>query len=512
MTRRLGWVSGFLAAVAACAALAPVSASSAAVRAAKVFGDNMVLQQELPIAVWGTAEPGEQVSVELSGSKAAATKAGGDGSWRVELPAVKADGKDHTLTIKGPANSVELKNVLLGEVWLASGQSNMNRPDAIKDDVPGLRLLLRSRQKQQGPVPVRGDYGDDVQCTWAPATPAGVAAAPQTLQKGGKIGPNNTYPRVAYVFARTLHDTLKVPVGIMAIPVGGSTAKAWIPQADIDKTFPFDKPAESKKAAHEPGLMFQSQLRPVVGMTIRGIIWYQGEDDGRNKEYAKDFTELIASWRKLWNRPDLPFYFVQTAPCGYAGGTLLVWPAQVEVFNTVPNTGLAVSNDINDNGGPVPADAKLCKGKGENDPDAGLPVTGSSNPHPPHVDLVAGRLAQIALVKLYGQPERPIFGPIYDSSTIDGNKIVVKFKYACDGLKTSDGKAPTWFQISDGTKERNNLKFVKAEAKIVGKDTVEVWSPDVKNPRFVRFAWNTNARHNLVNSGNLPAVLFNTGQ
>jgi len=491
--------------------LASASSSRAAVRAAKVFGDHMVLQQELPIAVWGWADAGEQVSVELSGSKAIETKAGADGAWRVDLPAVKADGKPHTLTIKGSSNTVPFKDVLLGEVWLASGQSNMARGTGIQDETPGVRVWLRSRQKRHGPIPTPNDYGDETVCTWSPATPDALQGAPQTVQRNGKLGPHRSYGEVAYVFARTIHEQLKVPVGVMNIAWGGSTAKAWTPKPEIEKEYPFGKPAEGGYIGHRDGLMYQSQLLPIVPLTIRGVIWYQGEDDGRNKKYAEDFGNLIRSWRKLWNQPEMPFYFVQIAQTTYASGMLNVWTDQIKIQEGMPNTGLAVSNDIYDNGGTIGADVKTYTDRRDaNSPDNGLPVAGSSNPHPPHKDLVARRLAQIALVKAYGQAERPIFGPIYESHKVDGDKVVVKLKYAYDGLKTSDSKAPIWFQLSDGTMDGRKMKFHNAEAKITAKDTIEVTSAKVKSPKYVRFAWNTSARHNLVNSGGLPAVSFTT--
>ncbi len=425
---------------------------------------------------------------------------------------MKVDGKAHTLTIKGPSNTVECKGVMLGEVWLASGQSNMSRGTQIKDSTPGVRVFCRSKTVRTGPIPVRNDYGDQMTCTWCAATPEAIKAVPPTIQRGDKIGPHTSYGEVAYVFARTLNEKLKVPVGVMNIAWGGSTAEAWTPKADIEKEYPFDKPAEGGYIGHRPGLMYQSQLLPLVPMTIRGVIWYQGEDDGRNKTSAAEFTNLIEAWRKLWHQPSMPFYFVQIAQTGYASGMLGVYEAQVKVMHTVPNTGLAVSNDIYDGAKGPKNSIKIYKAKDPNDPADGMPVAGSSNPHPPHKDLVAGRLAQIALVETYGQPARPIYGPMYESSKIEGDKIVVKLKYVYDGLKTQDGKAPNWFQLSDGTVVNRKLKFVKAEAKLVGKDTIEVSSAQVKQPKFVRFAWHSYSKHNLVNSGDLPAVPFRTDE
>jgi len=487
--------------------LALPAASPAAVRVAKVFGDRMVLQQELPIAIWGWADAGEAVTVELA-SKSTKAQAGTDGAWRVDLAPLKADGKEHTLTVQGLTNRIQFKNILLGEVWLASGQSNMSRSVTIKDSTPDVRVFLRSENERRKAIPVRDDYHDGIQCTWCPADPEALKAAPQTMQRGDKRGPHTGYGEVAYVFARSLHQELKVPVGVLNIAVGGSTAKAWTPLPGIEKEFPFGQPVEGR-TTHMPGMMYQSELRPIVPLTIRGAIWYQGEDDGRNSKYADDLAALIASWRGLWKRPDLPFYFVQIGQTTYASGMLGVYEAQVKVMHTVPNTGLAVSNDIYDDPN-NPKAIRTYEPKDPADPAAGLPIAGNSNPHPPNKHLVARRMANIALVKAYGRPDRPLFGPMYDSHKIEGGKVLVKFKCACDGLKAADGNALNWFELSDGTLANRKLVYVKAEAKIVGKDTVEVSSPDVKDPKYVRFAWHVYARHNLYNSSGIPAVNFRT--
>ena len=239
-------------------------------------------------------------------------------------------------------------------------------------------------------------------------------------------------------------------------------------------------------------------------MAIRGVIWYQGEDDGRNKKYTGEFTGMIESWRKLWGQPKMPFYFVQIAQTGYASGMLGVWESQVEVMRDVPHTGLAVANDIYDGQktGYAPRPDKL-------DKLTGWPIAGGSNPHPPNKQLVANRLADIALVKTYGQGDRVVFGPVFESMKITGSKIVVKLKHAGSGLKTTGGEL-NWFEISDGVQERRKIKYVKAQAKIIAPDTIEVHSPEVKSPKHVRFAWYALARHNLVNSAGLPATSFRT--
>ena len=466
----------------------------AEVKLPAVFTDHIVLQQQMPIAVWGKADAGEQVSVTLSGKTATAT-AGADGKWHVELPALVTDSKPLEMIVKGK-NTLTLKDVLLGEVWLCSGQSNMGRPveePAIKAaDYPQIRLFNSS-----GAIPRREDLDDSsgwIVCSPTSIKTAGDAAGPS------KPGQRRGFSEVAYHFGLKLHLMLKVPVGLIQANCGGSTAKDWTPPPpEVAEEIVYDQSIE--KLTHQHGLLYWIRVLPIVPLAVRGVIWYQGEDDGRNPDYAKDFTDLITSWRKQWSRPDLPFYFAQIAQTGYAGGMLGVWEGQVKVMNTVPHTGLAVSNDIYDdttNGG----------FKERTDKDTGWPIAGGSNPHPTGKPRVAARLADIALVKTYGHPERAVFGPIYGSHEIQGDKVLVQFKHAGSGLSTRDGKSPDWFEISDGSREGQRLKYVKAQAKIVGTDRVEVWVPEVKSPQCVRFGWNTLARFNLMNKEGLPAVSF----
>ena len=478
--------------------LAFLAATPAVLRAdvklPRIFTDHMVLQQKQPIVVWGKADAGEQVSVSLGTNTATAT-AGADGKWDIELTAIAADGKPLELVVKGK-NTVTLKDVLLGEVWLCSGQSNMGRPveePAIKAaEFPQIRLFNSS-----GQTPRRDDIDDP--SGWIVCSSESIKAAGDSLGPS-KPGQRRGFSEVAYHFGLKLHQTLKLPVGLIQANCGGSTAKDWTPPPpEVVEKIVYDQSIE--KLTHQYGLLYWIRLRPIVPLSIRGVIWYQGEDDGRNPDYGKDLAELIASWRKLWNQPELPFYYAQIAQTSYAGGMLGVWEGQVKVVNTVPHTGLAVSNDIYDG---------TTNGSFKERPDkvTGWLLVGGGNPHPSGKRRVAARLADIALVKTYGQPDRVVFGPMYDSHEIKGDRVLVKFKHAGSGLTTRDGKSPDWFEISDSRKDGQKLKYLKAEAKITGPDTIEVWSAGVKEPKYVRFGWNTLARFNLVNKEGLPAVSF----
>jgi len=272
--------------------LLPISPGIAEVRPAKVFSDHVVLQQELPINVFGSADPGEPVTVEFNGATMSG-KAGDDGRWLVKLPAMKADGKAHTLVIKG-TNTIELRDVVLGEVWITSGQSNMGRGVQIKEAIPGVRVFYRN-QTVKGVFPCKHDYGQQTTAGWCECSPEALAATPKPLDRAGRPTTRNAYGEVAVVFAKTLHEQLDVPVGVMNIAFAGSTASSWTPKPDLAKEYPFDKPIEAPRYNHIPGVMYQTQLHPVIPLTIRGVVWYQGEDDGRNENYDQDLKKMIES-------------------------------------------------------------------------------------------------------------------------------------------------------------------------------------------------------------------------
>jgi sialate O-acetylesterase len=473
--------------VAAWAILCCTQLAEAEVNLPKVFTSHMVLQQSQPIVIWGTAKPGEKIAVTFNGETATA-EADEHGKWRVRLGPMKADGKAHTLVVQGD-NRITLNDVVLGEVWLASGQSNMNRPVSSEDikeaNYPNIRLFTSN-----GTIPRRNSLNDTV--GWVACTPETIATC------GDIVGTNNRrrpFSEVAYHFGRKLHEQLNVPVGVIHTSMGGSTARDWTPNPKIAEQYPFDK--DHGDVRHKHGIVYQARLHAIIPFPIKGIVWYQGEDDGRNRNYAQDLEDLIGSWRERWNEPALPFYMVQIAQTTYAGGMLGVWEAQQDVMRRVPNTGLAVSNDIYD---------KTTNGgfKTRVDDKTGMPIAGGGNPHPTGRPLVARRLADIALTKTYGVGEDVVFGPMYKSHRVEGNKVFVKFQYSGSGLITTDQQSPNWFEISDGD------RYFKADATIIDKDNVVVTSQEVSRPVHVRLGWHTLARFNLINKEGLPAVPFRT--
>lgn len=434
----------------------------------RVFSDRMVLQQDAPIAVWGIATPNASVRVEF-GEIAAEAKADVDGRFRAELPPMKADGKARDLLV----GTRRLKDVVLGEVWLCAGQSNMNRGiDLTKEQRRDLRLFW---------IDYTVAPNEDGMAGWVPSTPDGLASAAVVSEGPNKGKPRTSFSEVGYTFGRRLQEELKVPVGLIVAAVGGSKASTWTPMGDVVEPGP--------RPAHTPGLLYASMIRGLVPFRIRGVAWYQGEDDGRTPDYGRDLAALIHGWRKAWGNEEMPFYFAQIASTTYAGGMLGVWEGQIQVARAVPHTGLAPSNDIYD--GTPNGDFKE-----RIDPTSGWPLAGGGNPHPTNRPLVATRMADIALVKTYGRPERPVFGPTYKAHRVEGGKVIVEFDFA-EGLRTRDGKDPDWFELKDGE------RWVKASAKIVdGRVELSGSGPGV------RFGWHSLARWNLVNAAGLPALPF----
>jgi len=468
------------------ALLAALGASVRAdVRLVKVLTDHVVLQRGMPIRIWGWADADEAVSVEFNG-KSANAKADASGRWLVELPAMEADGKPRTLTVRG-RNTIELADVLLGEVWLAVGQSNMSRGlRYVKDrvrrepmDLRNLRLFfvgLDQVPRRQEPEVVKG---------WAPATHESMNA----VFVHPTLGPYE-FSEVGYYFGKGLHEALGVPVGVISAAFPGSTASQWTPVDNPNDRFDFT----SGKPDKGPGSMYQSMLNGLPPLAVRGVIWYQGENDASNPRYEADLRKLIETWRSRFRQPELAFLMTQLAQTTFNGGILSVTEVQQRIVESVAHTGLAPSNDLWDAG-------DLGKAKVRTDRVTGWPTVGGGDPHPPNKHIVAARLARIALAQFPGKVAGEVFGPTVAGHEIRGDRVTVRFKNAGKGLKTDDGAAPCWFQLAgaDG-------RFVNAAAAITGPDTVELRAEGVAEPKLFRFAWNTLARHNLCNADGLPAI------
>ena len=482
------------------------------VRLPKVFGSGMVLQRDRPIPVWGWADPGEEVRVDLGAGMdiSATTRADDDGRWRLDLPATPAGGP-HTMTVSSH-ETVVFDDILIGEVWLCSGQSNMqwsfrsgvNNGDEelAAAEYPRIRLMT---------VPMRpaGSPMDDVDASWS-------ACTPETVKSFSAVG---------YFFGRQLHRQLGVPVGLINSSWGGTRIEPWVPPSgfaqvpalgDVIETIA-EANAKNETATREslpaieswlaavkkaevdgnplppapqlPGHALNSNRQPtglyngmihaLVPFALRGAIWYQGESNvGEGMRYYELMKALIRGWRGLWAQGDFPFYFVQLAPWSRYkdGGLEGIWEAQQAALS-IPNTGMAITTDLVDNIDDIHPRNKLDVGK---------------------------RLARWALAKTYGQTGGAYSGPLYHHQEIKGSTIRLHFEHVGDGLAARDGQPLDSFQISG-----EDRQFVDAKAVVDGK-TIVVSSPEVPRPLSARFGWHRTDMPNLVNSEGLPAAPFRT--
>lgn len=465
------------------------------------FGSGAVLQREMPAPVWGWAGPNAEVTVSFAGQKLAA-KADDSGHWLVEFQPLAANATGADLTATAAGETVVSRDVVVGEVWFCSGQSNMadhvGRSTTIAQElarpVNASVRHFRSDAKAVATSPQR-----EVSGQW-------LSASPTMLQDA-------SVSAVAYYFARRLNEELKVPVGVIVSAVGATNIQSWLPATAFDLDYaddpnnrmlarlrddkPFEKDGkrltnggykaqleliESGELTLNKGIatsLYNAQVAPHAGTAIRGITWYQGEANrGDAMRYYTYLHALVDSWRAAWKRPELPFYFAQISAYNYNGKdtdrSAEIWEAQTYTLK-VPNTAMVVTHDIGDLG----------------------------DIHPPNKKPVGERLALQALNKVYGRKDVLADSPRYLSHAVDGDAILVKFRDVGDGLKSSDGKPLSWFTVAgkDGV-------FVPAEAQIVAPDTVRVAAVGVAKPTNVRFAWDNTAQPNLANSAGLPAAAF----
>ena len=480
-----------------------------------IIGNNMVLQQDMKVPIWGWAEAGETVTVTLGDQKVAA-KAGADGKWMVRLAALKAGGPVE-MTVAGK-NTLQLTNILIGEVWVGSGQSNME-------------MSVKSSRNSEQEI-AEAKYPKIRLFTVAKT----VAAEPQTDCKGQWVecSPESVpfFSAVAYFFGRDLAKALNQPIGLIHTSWGGTVAEAWTPKAALEgdpamkgiadrfaknvENYPTAKanweknkdaqlakwkeaaekakaegkpaprqpqgPQDPAKSPNGPASLYNGMIAPILPYAIRGAIWYQGESNaGRAYEYRKLFPLMIESWRKVWGQGDFPFLFAQLAnfmarkdqPADSAWAELR--EAQ-SLTLSLPKTGQAVIIDIGD----------------------------EKDIHPKNKQDVGLRLSLAAQKVAYGK-DVVFSGPTYDSMKADGGKIVLKFKNVGGGL-VAKGDKLTGFAIAGEDK-----KFVWADAKVEG-DTIVVSSKDVAKPVAVRYAWADNPECNLYNKENLPASPFRTDE
>jgi sialate O-acetylesterase len=450
---------------------------SAEVKLPSVIGENMVLQRDQPLPIWGWDTPGTEVTVSMGQAQASA-KADASGKWMVRLPAMKAGGPLE-MTIAG-SNKVELKNILVGEVWLCSGQSNMEW--AVSRSANAQQEIAAANHPRIRHIKINHTPADQPQ-TDAPTPKGWEACTPETV---------GAFTAVGYYFGRNLQEKLDVPIGLIGSNWGGTRIEPWTPPVGFQQTpalkeitnnlaqYPA-KTADGKINHQSPLALYNGMIHPLVPFALRGAIWYQGEsNNGEAMLYHEKMKALISGWRSVWQREDLPFYYVQLAPYTYRSprqpeDLAEIWQAQLSTL-AVPHTGMAVTVDIGN----------------------------VKDIHPTNKQDVGKRLALWALAKTYGMKDLVYSGPLYKSMQVEGNKIRLKFDHTGGGLVSRDGRPLSWFSIAGANKQ-----FIEAQAQIDG-DTVVVHSDSVATPVAVRFGWHQEAEPNLSNKEGLPASPFRT--
>ena len=432
-----------------------------------VFADNMVLQQNSNVAIWGWSDPGETIKIITSWSKdTIKVKADNSSKWITSIKTIAAGGP-YAIQILGNSK-VQLNNVMLGEVWLCSGQSNMEmsanwklingEEEVAKAVNPNIRIFHVQRIGAEYPQ-------QNCIANWS-------VCSPETMRATSAVG---------YFFARELQQKLNVPVGIIVSAWGGTPAEVWIEKSHIENNPVLNK---SKYTEHfdgwpgAAGTTYNSMISPVVPYGIAGAIWYQGESNcGNYPIYSLLMKTLIDSWRVDFKK-DFPFYFVQIAPYTYGpnGKSEYLREQQEMASKTIPNTGMVVISDLVDNIKDIHPKNKLDVGK---------------------------RLAKYALTETYKQNMGEYKSPSYESMKIEKDKVRISFSHAAEGLR-STGKVPVKFMIAG-----EDQKFVPGTAKIEG-STVLISSKQIKTPVAVRFCFDDSTIPDIFSNYGLPVAPFRT--
>lgn len=448
--------------------IAAGSSALATVRLSAVFGDNMVLQRETAVSFYGLAHPTEKIFITTSwNNQTDSTTGDGNARWKLDIKTPSAGGP-YTITIKGE-NTIVLNNVMVGEVWVCSGQSNMEwssnqQLPQMLEELPNsannnLRLLHVPRSTSAYPQ-------ENTEGRWKVCDPGSLAG----------------FSAVGYFFAKELQKKLNVPVGIINASWGGTPAEIWTPGQIISADEELSKAAVAQNQTRwwpvTPGYAYNSMIYPVTQFPIAGTIWYQGENNtAAPLSYSKLLTAMINSWRQAWHK-DFPFYYVQIAPYTYGNYNVgnLVREQQAKTLS-VPNTGMVVISDLVD-------DVK--------------------NVHPKNKIDVAKRLAAYALAETYRQDVGIYKSPMFNRMEIKGNKANLYFDNAPNGFKLSTGKTATEFFIAGEDKV-----FLPAEVQLE-KDKLVVYNKNIKTPVAVRFSFSNEGMSNIFSKEGLPVAPFRT--
>jgi sialate O-acetylesterase len=478
---------------------APSSPAFADVTLPNIFSEHMVLQRRQPIRVWGKASPGEKVVVSIGG-QSHETSAGAAGAWQVTLNPMEA-GEPRTMLVKGQDSGVFVNDILVGEVWICAGQSNMEfamrsasgfdaeRPTA---NLPQIRTINFPNVGSQQPI-------------WTHANARWIVCTPESV---------GSFSAVGFFFARRVHEAIGVPVAIINNSWAGSRAEAWVPRKYfegrenlmpiVERYDAFANDLAAIEVKSQPSADEQRRVRQLrtdvngddrpanayngivashAGYGIRGVLWYQGEGNTpRAYQYRELFPLVIESWRKEWGQGDFPFYWVQlpnyqpAKPEPSESAWAELREAQTFTLDKLPNTGEAVTIDIGD----------------------------GRNLHPPNKKDVGLRLARWALARDYGVRE-PYRSPAYRSMRTNAGKVTLTFDHVNGNLQTRDAQTPQGFAIAG-----EDRKFMWADAMLDPAGTITVSSEKVPNPVAVRYAWADNPTCNVHDTAGLPLTPFRT--
>ena len=452
----------------------------AKVKLPAIVSSNMVLQRNTTVKLWGWADANEKITIKTSWlKKSISIQADADGNWSIDVQTTNTK-EPQSIVLKSKNSDIRLENILFGEVWLCSGQSNMEMPmkgyagqpifgsaEAVaKSNNSNLRLFSVTRTSgSKTPLKDANKYSE-----WQQATPESVLK----------------YSAVAYFYGQQLQEILDVPVGLILSSWGGSSVQAWMSNEALSGYQKIDLTDTdiSVKPNSIPTALFNSMLNPLIPYTIKGAIWYQGEANvAQATKYKQLFPIMVEDWRKRWGIGNFPFYYVQIAPHIYSGNetvlnsknSAFIREAQFQCLDTIPNSGIAITMDI-----------------------------GSENSiHPPKKKEVADRLLYNALNQTYGFKTINYTGPIFDSMQEKDCGLMLKFKNEENGVYSHNGLEG--FEIAG-----NDKVFYPAIAKIIDRKKVFVSSDKVLNPIAVRYCWNNWVTGTLYNTNLLPASSFRT--
>jgi sialate O-acetylesterase len=456
-----------------------IQSINAEIKLPAIVSSNMVLQRNTTIEIWGWADANEAIEMNISwletSKKVIADK---DGNWSIEINTTNSK-EPQTITLKSKTSNIILENILFGEVWLCSGQSNMQQPvkgfngqptfgsinSIVTSNNPNLRLFTVDRIGSKTPQ-------NDIKkfTSWQEASPKNVG----------------DFSAIAYFFGQQLQKTLDVPVGLIHSSWGGSNVEAWMSKEYISayQKVNLENVDATKKPNQTPTLLFNAMIHPLVKYKIKGTIWYQGEANRAEPEnYKKLFPAMVKDWRARFKVGDFPFYFVQIAPFSYEPNkpikervnSAFIREAQLQCVDLIPNSGIAITLDVGD----------------------------EFSIHPPKKKEVADRLVYNALNQTYGYKTIDCCSPVYDSFIVENNKIKISFKNVQTGLYAYDKLEN--FEIAGDDKI-----FYPAEASIVNRKNVVVKNDQVPNPVAVRYAWKNWVTGTLFDTNLLPVSSFRT--